>query len=57
MYNYMYQYRGDIERIKENLGEEHAKSYCYELYSDGRINLVEWNTLVAYAKEYKRSHK
>ena len=57
MYSYMYQYRGDIERIIDNLDRDNAWQYVRSLYYKGLISLFEWNTLSEYSKEYKRSYK
>ena len=48
MYDFMYQYRGDVERIIVNEGQDSAKTYCHKLSNTGLINCQEWNTLVEY---------
>jgi len=53
----MYQYRGDIERIIDNIDRDCAWQYARNLYAKGFIGLSEWNTLSEYSKEYKKSYK
>ena len=53
MYSYMYIYRGDVERIVDNLDRDNAWQYVRSLYYKGLISLPEWNTLSEYSKEYK----
>ena len=59
--NYMMNYRNDIERIIVNLGYEAGRGiawrYCTGLHSQGLINLIEWNILVTYTKEYRKSYE
>ena len=60
MYDYIYQYRGDLERIISNKGQEKAKMYCHKLFEIGKISSNEWNILVAYIhrlEELKRGDK
>ena len=57
MYSYMYIYRGDVERIVDNLDRDNAWQYVRNLYYKGLVSLPEWNTLSEYSKEYKRSYK
>lgn len=53
VFDYMYQYRGEIERTVANLGRDEAWQYTRSLYANGFINLNEWNTLSEYSKDVK----
>ena len=57
MHNYMYQYRGDIERIIKNLDRDKAWQYVKRLYDGGFIDLNEWNILSEYTKTYRNSYR
>ena len=57
MYDYIYQYRGNIERIIDNIDRDSAWQYTRNLYAEGLISLPEWNILSEYSKAYKRSYK
>lgn len=57
MCDYMYQYRGDLERIIVNVGQEKAKGYCHKLFTIGKIDCQEWNCLVAYINKLEKSRK
>ena len=57
MFNYMYQYRSEIERIIGNLGRDEAWQYVRSLYANGFISLPEWNTLSEYSKIYRESYE
>ena len=50
MCDYIYQYRGEIERIIINRSRDEAWNYTVRLYNDGLINLPEWNRLSEYSK-------
>ena len=52
MHDYMYQYRGDIERIVVNQDRLEAWQYVKGLYDTGLIDLIEWNTLSEYSKTF-----
>ena len=57
MYDFMYQYRGDTERIIVNVGQDSAKTYCHKLFNIGLVNLQEWNALVAYVNRLEKLKK
>lgn len=57
MCNYMYQFRGNIERIVENVNKKTAKDYVYTLYTSGLIHIVEYNTLLEYIGKLKENNK
>ena len=54
MYDYMYQYRGNVERIMENLGSISAWQYVEKLYHNGLIHIVEHNGLLEYIRKLKK---
>ena len=56
MYNYMYQYRGEVERIVTNLDRDKAWQYVRSLYHSGLVSLPEWNILSEYSKEYRKTY-
>ena len=57
MCDYMYQYRGEIERIIINQSRDEAWNYTVRLYNDGLVSLPEWNTLSEYSKEYRLNYE
>ena len=48
MYDYMYQYRGDVERIITN-NKINVNVYITKLYRKGLIHANEYHTLIDYA--------
>jgi len=57
MYNYMYQYRGEIECIIKNVGKEHAISHLHGLYHKGLVDIKEWGLLREYCESYRKSYR
>ena len=51
MFSYMYQYRGEIERIVENIDRDSAWRYVKGLYNSGLISLPEYQRLSEYTQE------
>ena len=54
MFDYMYQYRGEIKRLITNnrYNKRQAINHTQSLYNRGLIDLTEWNTLRDYCDTF-----